>query len=99
VPEYEHFDGWWREGYDGTNGFAIGEDSHPTSIEEQDLQDAANLYKTLTEQVIPTFFDRDANGVPRKWLQKVRRAMVTLVPQFNTWRMVQDYTNKYYVPR
>jgi len=92
-------DGWWREGYDGTNGFAIGEDSHPASIEEQDRQDAANLYKMLTEQVIPEFFDRDANGVPRQWIQRVRRAMATLVPKFNTWRMVQEYTQKYYVPR
>jgi glycogen phosphorylase len=90
-------DGWWREGYDGTNGFAIGEDWHPTSIEEQDKLDSANLYKMLTEQVIPQFFDRDANGVPKKWIQMIRRAMATLVPEFNTWRMVQDYTRKYYV--
>jgi starch phosphorylase len=92
-------DGWWREGYDGTNGFAIGKDSHPSSIEEQDKQDAANLYRTLTEEVIPEFFNRDANGVPRKWIQRIRRAMVTLVPKYNTWRMVQEYTQKYYVPR
>ncbi len=92
-------DGWWREGYDGTNGFAIGEDSHPSSIEEQDKQDAANLYSTLTEKVIPEFFDRDANGVPRKWIARIRRAMATLVPKFNTWRMVQEYTQKYYAPK
>lgn len=92
-------DGWWREGYDGTNGFAIGEDSHPSSIEEQDKQDAANLYGTLTEQVIPMFFNRDANGVPREWIKRIRRAMETLVPKYNTWRMVQEYTEKYYVPR
>ena len=49
-------DGWWREGYDGTNGFAIGEDSHPDTVEEQDREDSANLYKTLTEQVIPHVF-------------------------------------------
>jgi len=92
-------DGWWREGYDGTNGFAIGEDSHPNSIEEQDRVDAANLYWTLTEEVIPMFFDRDANGVPRRWIQRIRRAMATLVPKFNTWRMVQEYTEKYYLPK
>ncbi len=92
-------DGWWREGYDGTNGFAIGEDWHPTSIEEQDQLDSANLYKMLTEKVIPTFFDRDANGVPRKWIQMIRRAMATLVPQYNTWRMVQDYTTQYYTAK
>ncbi len=91
-------DGWWREGYDGTNGFAIGTDTHPDSIQEQDRVDSENLYKVLTEQVIPTFFDRDANGIPRKWIEKIRRAMVTLVPQFNTWRMVQDYAKNYYLP-
>ncbi len=92
-------DGWWREGYDGTNGFAIGDDSHPLSIEEQDKLDSANLYRALTEQVIPCFFDRDAQGIPRAWLKKVRRAMVTLVPQYNTWRMVQEYTKKYYLTK
>ena len=92
-------DGWWREGYDGTNGFAIGDDSHPDSIEEQDRRDSENLYTTLTEEVIPCFFNRDANGIPRQWIQKIRRAMVTLVPQFNTWRMAQEYTTRYYLTR
>ncbi len=92
-------DGWWREGYDGSNGFAIGSDSHPDSIEEQDRMDAENLYRTLTKEVIPCFFDRDSNGIPRAWIKKIRSAMTTLVPQFNTWRMVQDYTTKYYVPK
>ncbi|HZV33897.1 MAG TPA: alpha-glucan family phosphorylase [Verrucomicrobiae bacterium] len=90
-------DGWWREGYDGTNGFAIGTDAHAPTIEEQDRQDSANLYKTLTEQVIPTFFERDAHGLPRKWIQMIRRAMATLVPQFSTRRMVKEYTEKYYL--
>ncbi len=89
-------DGWWREGYDGTNGFAIGGDSHPDSVEEQDRRDSENLYRALTEEVIPTFYNRDATGIPRQWIQKIRRAMVTLVPQFNTWRMVQEYAQKYY---
>ncbi len=92
-------DGWWREGYDGTNGFAIGDDSHPASIEEQDRLDSENLFKALTQQVIPTFYDRDSNGIPKKWIQMIRRAMVTLVPQFSTWRMVQDYSNKYYTTK
>ncbi|HEV2207558.1 MAG TPA: alpha-glucan family phosphorylase [Verrucomicrobiae bacterium] len=92
-------DGWWREGYDGTNGFAIGEDSHPDSVEEQDRVDSANLYAVLTKEVVPLFFDRDDQGIPRKWLQRVRRAMVTLVPQFTTHRMVLEYTEKYYLTR
>jgi len=92
-------DGWWREGYDGTNGFAIGGDDHPASIEAQDQTDSANLYKALTEEVIPAFYNRDDRGVPRQWIARIRRAMVTLVPKFNTWRMVQDYTNLYYQPK
>ena len=92
-------DGWWREGYDGTNGFAIGDDSHPDSVEEQDLRDSTNLYRALTEEVIPCFFNRDAHGIPREWLKKVRRAMVTLVPQFSTWRMVREYTEQYYLTK
>jgi starch phosphorylase len=92
-------DGWWREGYDGTNGFAIGEDSHADSVEEQDRTDSANLYKVLTEQVVPLFFTRDENGIPRQWIQRIRRAMVTLVPQFTTMRMVREYTEKYYLTK
>jgi len=92
-------DGWWREGYDGTNGFAIGDDTHPDNVEEQDRLDSENLYRVLTEQVIPSFYERDANGIPRQWIQRIRRAMVTLVPQFSTWRMVEDYARKYYLTR
>jgi starch phosphorylase len=92
-------DGWWREGFDGTNGFAIGDDSHPDSVEEQDRRDSENLYRVLTEEVIPTFYNRDALGIPRQWITKIRRAMVTLVPKYDTWRMVQEYTEKYYLTR
>jgi starch phosphorylase len=92
-------DGWWREGYDGTNGFAIGKDSHAPTVEQQDKEDSANLYRTLTEQVIPTFFDRDKQGMPRKWIQMIRQAMATLVPQFTTRRMVKEYAEKYYLKK
>jgi starch phosphorylase len=92
-------DGWWREGYDGTNGFAIGEDSHADSVEQQDRVDSANLYKVLTQEVIPLFYLRDSQGLPRQWIQRIRRAMVTLVPQFTTARMVREYTEKYYLTK
>jgi starch phosphorylase len=92
-------DGWWREGYDGTNGFSIGDDTHPSSIEEQDRRDSANLYQALTEQVIPAFYNRDEEGIPRQWVERIRRCMTTLVPQYNTWRMVQEYTRKYYLAK
>lgn len=90
-------DGWWREAYDGTNGFAIGEDSQPESVEEQDRLDNANLCRVLSEELVPCFYDRDERGIPRRWLAKIRRSMATLVPKFTTWRMVQEYTLKYYI--
>jgi starch phosphorylase len=92
-------DGWWREGYDGTNGFGISGDSHPANVEEQDRVDSANLYQTLTEQVVPMFFNRDSQGIPREWLKRVRLSMATLVSQFTTDRMVKEYTNKYYLTK
>jgi len=90
-------DGWWREGYDGKNGFGIGPDSHPADVAEQDRVDSANLYQVLTEQVVPLFYNRDVNGIPREWIKRMRHAMATLVPQFTTDRMVKEYTNKYYL--
>jgi starch phosphorylase len=91
-------DGWWREGYDGTNGFAIGGDDHPDSVIEQDRRDNAELLRVLGEEVVPTFYDRDERGIPRAWIGRIRRSMATLLPQFTTWRMVQEYTRNYYLP-
>ncbi len=90
-------DGWWREGYDGTNGFSIGEDSHSPDVHEQDRVDSENLYNALTREVIPMFFDRDGNGIPRAWIARIRRSMATLAAEYSTWRMVQEYTTKYYL--
>ena len=90
-------DGWWREAFDETNGFAIGPDSQPDSVEEQDRVDSNNLYDVLTKEVIPGFYNRDSTGIPRQWIQKIRRSMSTITPEYSTWRMVQDYANKYYL--
>ena len=94
-------DGWWREGYDGTNGWAIGadEDADEDSADEvaQDQADLESLYQSLTGSIIPLFFDRDAQGIPRAWIAKIRRAMQTLIPQYNTDRMVTEYATKYYL--
>jgi starch phosphorylase len=89
-------DGWWREVYDGENGFSIGEDDHHKNVEDQDRIDSENLFKVLSEEVIPTFYNRDSSGIPRAWIKKMRHAMATVTPQYNTWRMVQDYSQKYY---
>ena len=91
-------DGWWREGYDGTNGFAIGGDAHPADVEEQDRADSENLYKVLSSEVLPCFYDRDQLGIPRAWVGKIRRAMSTLAAEYDTTRMVREYTQKFYSP-
>lgn len=89
-------DGWWREGYDGGNGWSIGDDSNVDDHEQQDARDSALLYALLEKEVIPEFYDRDEYGLPRRWIQRMRRSMETLIPQFNTDRMVSEYVTRYY---
>lgn len=90
-------DGWWREGYDGHNGWSIGGDEQPADAQVQDTQDSQFLYEVLSQQIIPEFYDRDANGIPKKWIKRMRRAIATLVPQYSTHRMVAEYVKKYYI--
>ena len=89
-------DGWWCEGYDGLNGWAIGADFSEGSLEEQDERDFGYLYQTLTESIVPEYYDRDEHGIPRKWIGRIRRMMKTLIPVYNTDRMVAEYAFKYY---
>jgi starch phosphorylase len=91
-------DGWWREGYNGANGWSIGEDHSETDLEMQDEKDFENLYRTLTEQVIPEFYRRDSQGIPKVWIRRIRNAMRFLVPVYNTDRMVAEYVTRYYMP-
>ncbi len=90
-------DGWWREGHNGQNGWAIGDDSNETDLETQDDRDVQSLYAALRESVIPEFFDRDDHGVPRRWLRRIRQSMMTLISQFSTDRMVAEYVRRYYL--
>jgi alpha-glucan phosphorylase-like protein len=90
-------DGWWDEAYNGKNGWAIGSRKHPDLPSDQvDAQDAESLYHVLQEEVIPLFYQRDASGIPRKWIEKMRNAMRTIIPVYNTHRMVSEYDKKYY---
>ena len=92
-------DGWWREGFDGTNGWTIGDDNSLEDLDAQDQADSEALHSVLTNEVIPLFFDRDKRGIPQGWIDKIRRAMQTLIPQYNTDRMVAEYVTKYYLSR
>jgi starch phosphorylase len=95
VLNFSVLDGWWLEGYDGQNGFAISDVSEQAD-DEADRRDAASMYQELQEQVIPRFYDRDADGIPRRWVAMMKRAIRTLVPAFNSDRMVSDYAEKIY---
>jgi len=90
-------DGWWREGYNGENGWKIGDDSNDVDLETQDERDFESLFKLLSESVIPEFYNRDTHGIPRVWLKRIRNAMQTLLSQFSTDRMVGEYAHKYYM--
>lgn len=91
-------DGWWPEGYNGTNGWAIGQEIDDIDPAEQDMIDATSLYELLENEVIPLFYRRDEQGIPREWLARVKSALRTLNPVFNTDRMVADYVKTVYEP-
>src|SRR5215217_6250370 len=88
-------DGWWLEGYDRTNGFAIG-NGNSASVAEMDIADAESLYRTLELEVVPIFYNRDNDGLPRNWIAMMKRAIQTLAPKYNSDRMVEDYARKIY---
>jgi starch phosphorylase len=91
-------DGWWAEAYDGCNGFAIGRGEAHVVSEIQDARDAEALYQTLEEEVIPLYYDRDPDGLPRAWVARMKRAIRTLGWRFNADRMVMDYVRQCYLP-
>ena len=90
-------DGWWREAYDGRNGWKIGEDLTANNESDQDNIDAASLRAIIESEVVPLFYDRGKDGLPHAWLKRVRQAMATLIPVFNTHRMVAEYVTQYYL--
>jgi len=89
-------DGWWLEGYDGTNGFAIGNGVENAPVAEVDALDAESLYRTLETEVVPMFYDREADGIPQAWIAMMKRAIQTLAPKYNSDRMVEEYVHKIY---
>jgi len=91
-------DGWWLEGYDGDNGFAIG-DLSEVDNDQMDRQDAESMYRVLSEEIIPRFYDRDAEGLPRQWLAMMKRSIGTLAPRFSSDRMVAEYAERVYRQR
>jgi starch phosphorylase len=90
-------DGWWREAYNGQNGWAIGADKELESQSVQDAQDAESLYTTLENEIIPMYYDRDQREISREWVARIKNSMKTNIPQFSTRRMVKEYVQRLYI--
>jgi len=91
-------DGWWDEGWTGTNGWAIGgRDTNPDEG-AQDWQDAQDLYRLLEEEIVPRYYQRDEDGLPRAWLATMKESIASTIWRFSTTRMLQEYAEQLYIP-
>jgi len=97
IVNFSILDGWWCEGYNGKNGWAIGDDTFYDNEYHQDNADSESIYNILEKQIIPAYFDRNENGVPEKWVKVMKESIKSIAPEYSTHRMVQDYTTKYYI--
>lgn len=92
-------DGWWCEAeHLGPNGWSIGRGENYESLEEQDRVESEMLYELLEKEVVPTFYERGSDDLPREWIRRMKSAIRTIGPVFNTYRMVQEYTDRCYIP-
>jgi starch phosphorylase len=91
-------DGWWAEAYSPKVGWAIGDGKEHGEDAAWDATEAESLYTLLEQQIVPEFYERDPQGLPSKWLERVRESMATLTPQFSASRAIREYTNDHYLP-
>ena len=91
-------DGWWPEGFDGRNGWSIGDESEFESQDDQDDYDSDSLYEMLEDEIVPLFYERNARDVPRRWIRRALRSVATVPDYFNTNRMVGEYVDLAYLP-
>ena len=98
VPHLSIGDGWWAEGYTGSNGWVIDGGVTFADPDAMDAADSAALYRLLEEEVVPAFYDRDASNVPHRWLATVKEAIRTVAPRFSARRMVKEYSERMYAP-
>jgi starch phosphorylase len=99
VLNFSVLDGWWREGFNEHNGWAIGNDHDLDNDEEQDAEDAESLYDTLESEIVPLFYaKRSSDNLPVEWIARMKESIRTIAPQFNTTRMVKEYMTQFYLP-
>jgi len=97
-PNCSILDGWWAEGYNGKNGWAIGEEREYHDPDVQAEADSLSLYRLLEEEIVPTYYDRGPDGIPHRWISVMKEAIRTCAPRFSMRRMVKEYTTRFYVP-
>jgi starch phosphorylase len=98
VPQLSSVDGWWEEGFDGHNGWSIGAAGDGLDVDGADAAAAAQLYDLLEREVVPTFYDLDAQGIPRRWIAIMKQALSTAGARFTSRRMLMEYVEDSYVP-
>jgi len=98
TPHLSIGDGWWAEGYNSNNGWLIDGGLGYDNPDAVDAADAAALYTLLEEQIVPTYYDRDAHNIPRRWLSVVKESIRTVAPRFSARRMVKEYVERMYAP-
>ena len=98
-PNCSILDGWWAEGFDGKNGWAIGEEREYHDPDVQDEADSLSLYSIIEDEIVPTYYDRGADGIPHSWVAFMKEAIRTCAPAFSMRRMVKEYTQRFYVPQ
>ncbi len=91
-------DGWWCEGYNGENGWVIGDDTPYNDEEQQDDADSQSLYSLLENEIVPLYYERNENGIPVGWVRMMKNSIISLTPKFSTNRMLEDYTVEFYNP-
>jgi glycogen phosphorylase len=91
-------DGWWDEGFNGENGWAIGGREANPDEGAQDWADAQEIYRLLEEEVVPAYYERDEDGLPRRWLKLMKASMASTIWQFSTTRMLEEYAEELYLP-
>jgi len=98
VPNLSILDGWWAEGYNGHNGWAIGDNTEYDSFESQDIADSNSIYDILENEVIPKYYDKNSDGIPTDWIRIMKNSIKSCGGNYSTSRMLVDYTNKFYIP-
>lgn len=91
-------DGWWHEGYKGNNGWIVNSELNTLNSEEEDKADSEELYRLLEEEIVPLYYARDRGDVPHGWIRMVKEAIRSVVPVYNTRRMLKEYTERMYKP-